>query len=63
MEQHILKRTNTENTIPPKLRNGGTMDTVTAEVGSPVSPEAGIPGRQLTPEIIRSDSNPTKEKK
>lgn len=64
LEQHILKRTNTENTIPPKLRNVGTMDTTTAEVGSPVSPEIGPPGRQLTtPEVSRSDSNPIKEKK
>ncbi|KAF4632062.1 hypothetical protein G7Y89_g6078 [Cudoniella acicularis] len=63
LSHHILKRTNTENTIPPKLRHVGTMDSGTGEATSPVSPELGPPGRQLTPEIIRNDINPTKEKK
>ncbi|KAH8672532.1 WD40-repeat-containing domain protein [Tricladium varicosporioides] len=63
LSHHILKRTNTENTIPSKLRNVGTVDNGSGELASPVSPEIGPPGRQLTPEIIRSDSNPVKEKK
>ncbi|TVY80849.1 putative WD repeat-containing protein, partial [Lachnellula suecica] len=63
LSHHILKRTNTEKTIPSRLRHVGTTDTTIDEVGSPVSPEIGTPGRQLTPEVIRSDSNPLKEKK
>ncbi|TVY29856.1 putative WD repeat-containing protein [Lachnellula hyalina] len=63
LSHHILKRTNTENTIPPKLRNAAAIDSTNVEVGTPSSPEIGTPGRQNTPEIIRSDSNPVKEKK
>ena len=58
--QHILKRTNTENIIPQKLRN---PDSPNPDVGGPVSPVLGPPRKQFTPEIARSDSNPTKEKK
>jgi len=63
LSHHILKRTNTENTIPQKLRNAGGPESPNTEVGSPISPELPPPGRQLTPEINRSDSNPSKEKK
>lgn len=60
---HILKRTNTENTIPQKLRNTAGPTSPNTDAGSPISPEITSPGRQLTPEIVRSDSNPSKEKK
>lgn len=60
LSHHILRRTNTENTIPQKLRTAETSNT---EIGSPASPDIALPGRQLTPEIVRSDSNPLKEKK
>ena len=63
MVQHILKRTNTENTIPSKLRNIGASDAGIAELTSPNSPDTGAAGRQLTPDITRSDSNLGKEKK
>ncbi|KAL2075746.1 hypothetical protein VTL71DRAFT_689 [Oculimacula yallundae] len=65
LSHHILRRTNTENTIPQKLRNaGGGPESPIPEIGSPISPELpNTPGRQLTPEINRSDSNPGKEKK
>ncbi|KAG0648662.1 putative WD repeat-containing [Hyphodiscus hymeniophilus] len=70
LSHHILKRTNTENIIPQKLRNNGvpthSNDAVPDSpnhVGGPVSPVSGPPGRQLTPEIARNDINPNKEKK
>ncbi|KAH9217013.1 WD40-repeat-containing domain protein [Leptodontidium sp. 2 PMI_412] len=63
LSHHILKRTNTENTIPQKLRNAGGPESPITEVGSPISPDLPPPGRQFTPEINRSDSNPSKEKK
>ncbi|KAG4434459.1 hypothetical protein IFR05_010069 [Cadophora sp. M221] len=63
LSHHILKRTNTENTIPQKLRNAGGPESPNTEVGSPISPDLPPPGRQFTPEINRSDSNPSKEKK
>ncbi|RDL39642.1 WD40 repeat-like protein [Venustampulla echinocandica] len=63
LSHHILKRTNTENTIPSRLRNIATVESGNAEATSPVSPDIAAPGRQSTPEITRSDSNPSKEKK
>ncbi|RFU26502.1 hypothetical protein B7463_g9844, partial [Scytalidium lignicola] len=67
LSHHILKRTNTENTIPQKLRNVGLPESPIAEVGSlgsPGSPEAGnSPGRFVPTEFSRSDSNLAKEKK
>ncbi|KAF7899931.1 hypothetical protein EAF00_004267 [Botryotinia globosa] len=65
LSHHILKRTNTENTIPQKLRNAsvsGISGSVLPEVPEPGSPGTGSPGRQMTPEI-RSDSNLAKDKK
>ncbi|OWP07197.1 hypothetical protein B2J93_1970 [Marssonina coronariae] len=61
LSHHILKRTNTENTIPQKLRNG--PESPITEVASPTSPDLPSPGKQLTPDIQHSDSNPSKEKK
>lgn len=58
--QHILKRTNTDNV---KLRNTATPLGPNFDLASPISPEVSSPGRQLTPDIVRRDSNPSKEKK
>ncbi|KAG9239063.1 WD40-repeat-containing domain protein [Amylocarpus encephaloides] len=63
LSHHILKRTNTESTIPPKLRNITSGENGSTEMASPIGPEVGPPSRQLTPEINRSDSNLVKEKK
>ncbi|RDW94867.1 hypothetical protein BP5796_00630 [Coleophoma crateriformis] len=65
LSHHILKRTNTENTIPQRLRTSVLPETPTISVTSPISIEAGAPGlgKHGQPEIIRSDSNPLKEKK
>ncbi|KAE8451579.1 hypothetical protein EG329_003652 [Mollisiaceae sp. DMI_Dod_QoI] len=63
LSHHILKRTNTENTIPQKLRTATAPPESPSEVGSPISPEIPPPGRQLTPEAARSETFPTKEKK
>ncbi|PBP27424.1 WD repeat domain-containing protein [Diplocarpon rosae] len=61
LSHHILRRTNTENTIPQKLRNG--PESPITEVASPTSPDLPSPGRQPTPDIHHSDSNPIKDKK
>ncbi|KAF8866779.1 WD40 repeat-like protein [Acephala macrosclerotiorum] len=68
LSHHILKRTNTENTIPQKLRTSELRtstgpDSPVTELGSPISPDIAPPGRQLTPEVARSESFPAKEKK
>ncbi|KAL3423395.1 WD repeat domain-containing protein [Phlyctema vagabunda] len=63
LSHHILKRTNTESTIPQKLRTTALPESPVAEVGSPVSADTGTPVRNVPPEIIRSDSNPSKDKK
>ncbi|KAG4031067.1 hypothetical protein MFRU_010g01920 [Monilinia fructicola] len=62
LSHHILKRTNTENTIPQKLRNAPTSGSVLPEIAEPGSPDTSSPGRQLAPEM-RSDSNLAKDKK
>ncbi|KAF7865241.1 hypothetical protein EAF04_006218 [Stromatinia cepivora] len=62
LSHHILKRTNTENIIPQKLRNAPTSGSVLPEPPEPGSPDTGSPGRQLTPES-RSDSNLAKDRK
>ncbi|CAG8980701.1 hypothetical protein HYALB_00007193 [Hymenoscyphus albidus] len=64
LSHYILKRTNTGNTLPLKLRtNSGGLDNGNNDVKGPASPELGPPGRQGTPEMLRSDSNLAKEKK
>ncbi|EKD19605.1 WD repeat domain-containing protein [Drepanopeziza brunnea f. sp. 'multigermtubi' MB_m1] len=66
LSHHILKRTNTENTIPQKLRSSGAAgpDSSLPEVGgNPISPDLPPPGKQLTTEINRGDSNSGKDKK
>ncbi|KAH8801615.1 WD40-repeat-containing domain protein [Xylogone sp. PMI_703] len=67
LSHHILKRTNTENTIPQKLRNPGLPESPITEVGSlhsPGSPDPGnSPGRFTPNDLYRSDSNLAKEKK
>lgn len=62
LSHHILKRTNTENTVPQKIRNAPTSGNVLPELSEPGSPDTGSPGRQLTPES-RSDSNLAKDRK
>ncbi|QSZ37030.1 hypothetical protein DSL72_009122 [Monilinia vaccinii-corymbosi] len=62
LSHHILKRTNTENTIPQKLRNAPTSGIVLPEITEPRSPDISSPGRLLAPEM-RSDSNLAKDKK
>ncbi|CZS97259.1 related to WD repeat-containing protein 44 [Rhynchosporium graminicola] len=63
LSHHILKRMNTENTIPLKLRNAGGPESPNTELTSPISPEPPTGGMQLTPEMNRSESNLGKEKK
>ncbi len=61
--QHILKRTNTENTIPQKLRNAGGPESPNADGGVPTTIDVASAGRHGVSEVARSDANPLKEKK
>lgn len=63
--QHILKRTNTENTIPQRMRTANVADSPKSEVGTPASESGagGGPARSATTEATRDDGAPLREKK
>ncbi|KFY93152.1 hypothetical protein V498_04535, partial [Pseudogymnoascus sp. VKM F-4517 (FW-2822)] len=65
LSHHILKRTNTENTIPQRMRTANVADSPKSEVGTPASESGagGGPARSATTEATRDDGAPLREKK
>ncbi|KAI9730446.1 MAG: hypothetical protein M1818_008141 [Claussenomyces sp. TS43310] len=63
LSHHILKRTNTESTIPQKLRTSTRPDSPGIEAATPGTDGGTSINRHQLSEPVRTDSNPLKEKK
>ncbi|KFX90108.1 hypothetical protein V490_06648, partial [Pseudogymnoascus sp. VKM F-3557] len=65
LSHHILKRTNTENTIPQRMRTVNVADSPKSEIVTPVSENGpgGGAARSATTEATRDEGAPQREKK
>ncbi|KFY85582.1 hypothetical protein V500_08287, partial [Pseudogymnoascus sp. VKM F-4518 (FW-2643)] len=65
LSHHILKRTNTENTIPQRMRTANVAESPKSEVQTPASETGagGGPARSATTEATREEGAPQREKK